>query len=105
MPRSGISALLLLLGAGNAGANITPIDPYRVYHPLHEKLTILAYHDIREDIKRDYAADPYAVSAENLTSQFTWLRDNGYTVADIGQVLDALDGKRPLPDKSVADVR
>jgi len=93
-------SLLYCLFAAPAVAE-SPFDNYQVYHPLHDDLTVIAYHDVREDIKRDFAADAYAVSAENLAMHFSWLRDNGYTVVDINDVLAALDGGRPLPEKSV----
>ena len=79
----------------------SPIAPYQVVHTLHDQLTVLAYHDVREDLRRDFAPDQYAVSAENLAMQFSWLRENHYKVVSIRQVLAALDGGRPLPPKAV----
>ena len=79
----------------------SPIAPYQVVHALHDQLTVLAYHDIREDLRRDFAPDQYAVSAENLAMQFSWLRENHYKVVSIRQVMAALDGGRPLPPKAV----
>jgi biofilm PGA synthesis lipoprotein PgaB len=102
-----ILVLMLLVPMASAFAaddgpiDSSPIDGYRVVHPLHDQLTILAYHDVREDIKRDYAADPYAISAQNMAMQFAWLRDNGYRIVALDQVLAALDGGRSLPDKAV----
>jgi biofilm PGA synthesis lipoprotein PgaB len=79
----------------------SPIAPYQVVHTLHDQLTVLAYHDVREDLRRDFAPDQYAISAENLAMQFSWLRENHYKVVSIRQVLAALDGGRPLPPKAV----
>ncbi len=78
----------------------SPIAPYQVVHTLHDQLTVLAYHDVREDLRRDFAPDQYAISAENLAMQFSWLRANHYKVVSISQVLAALDGGRPLPPKA-----
>lgn len=64
-------------------------------------LTVLAYHDVREDIKGNYAPDPFAISAENLAMQFAWLRDQNYNVVSMDEVRDALAGKRRLPERSV----
>ncbi len=64
---------------------------------LREQLTVFAYHDVREDVKRESAADQYAMSAENLAMHFAWLRDNDYKVVSLDQVLAAVAGQRPLP--------
>jgi biofilm PGA synthesis lipoprotein PgaB len=65
------------------------------------QLIVLAYHDVRENIKRNHAIDQFAVSAENMAMQFAWLRDNGYTMVNVDQVLAAIEGKRALPPKAV----
>lgn len=66
-----------------------------------QQLIVLAYHDVREDIKRNFAPDQYAISAENLAMHFAWLRDNNYTIVNVDQVIAAIEGRRPLPDKAV----
>jgi biofilm PGA synthesis lipoprotein PgaB len=95
------SGLPLAAIAGTDTVAGSPVEPYAITHPLQDRLTVLAYHDVREDIRRDFAPDQYAVSAENLAMQFSWLRDNGYKVVSVEQVLAAVQGRRPLPPKAV----
>jgi len=96
--------ILGLLGAALlAGCATLPEPALRTPTPdkVSTRLTVLAYHDVREDIKRNFAPDQYAVSAENLAMQFAWLRNNGYKVVSLDQVLAAQDGRRQLPLKPV----
>jgi biofilm PGA synthesis lipoprotein PgaB len=99
-----INNLLLLLLvmplAGLAAADKLPSAGLTAQQ-LREQLTVFAYHDVREDVKREYAADQYAISAENLAMHFAWLRDNRYNVVSLDQVLAATEGRRPLPPKAV----
>ena len=78
--------MLVLPSAGFGAAEQTAV-PGLTAQQLREQLTVLAYHDVREDVKREYAADRYAMSAENLAMHFAWLRDNDYNVVSLDQVL------------------
>jgi poly-beta-1,6-N-acetyl-D-glucosamine N-deacetylase len=60
---------------------------------------VLCYHDVREDVRVD--PDPYAVDTAELVSQFAWLKENGYRVVSLDDVLAAREGRRPLPEKAV----
>ena len=93
--------LTLVLPSAAFGAADNGTAPGLTAQQLREQLTVFAYHDVREDIKREYAADQYAMSAENLAMHFAWLRDNGYNVVSLEQVLAATSGRRPLPPKAV----
>ena len=42
------------------------------------------------------------VGAENLDAQLRWLRDGGYTVAPLSEVVAFMAGRRALPPKTVA---
>ncbi len=57
-----------------------------------------AYHDVA-DGAGDLEAD--AVTIQNLAAQFDWLRDRGYRVISIDDVLAAHRGERPLPPRAV----
>jgi biofilm PGA synthesis lipoprotein PgaB len=83
--RARLFALLLLClpGAG-WGANA-----YRV----------LCYHDVQEDVR--VVPDPFAVDTAQLVSQFAWLKENGFHVIGLDDVIAAREGKRVLPDKAV----
>ncbi len=61
----------------------------------------LAYHDVRDRVARDFDADQYTVSTENLVAHFSWLRAKGYTPVSIDDILAARDGTRVLPEKAV----
>jgi biofilm PGA synthesis lipoprotein PgaB len=79
--------LILLLAAADAASG----EPttYRV----------LCYHDVAQDV-RD-RPDPYAVDAGQLASQFAWLKENGYRVVSLDDVISAQQGRGALPDKAV----
>ena len=96
-----LMALILVLPASGVCATENLPAAGLTAQQLREQLTVFAYHDVREDIKREYAADRYAMSAENLAMHFAWLRDNDYNVVSLDQVLDALSGRRALPPRAV----
>jgi biofilm PGA synthesis lipoprotein PgaB len=62
---------------------------------------VIAYHDVKDDVAGDYDPDQYAVSTNNLIAQFTWLRDNGFRPVSFDQIIDAREGRRPLPENAV----
>lgn len=57
---------------------------------------VLCYHSFPER----YNGDPMAISAGNLATQLSWLRDQGYTALRMDDVLRAKAGKHKLPRKS-----
>lgn len=61
---------------------------------------VIAYHDVRARVAA-VDDDPYAISRENLARHFAWLRDNGYRVVSVDDVLAAREGRQPLPEKAV----
>ena len=62
---------------------------------------VIAYHDVRDDVTEDFDPDQFAVSTANLIDQFTWMRDNGFEPVSVDQIIDAQQGRRPLPDNAV----
>ena len=96
-----LCSLMVLIPLAGMAADNNALSSKALAAELREQLTIFAYHDVREDVKREYAADRYAVSAENLAMHFAWLRDNDYNVVSLDQVLMAKEGERPLPSKAV----
>jgi peptidoglycan/xylan/chitin deacetylase (PgdA/CDA1 family) len=78
-------ALALLLGAAPAADATT-------------QFVTLAFHDV-VDSPGDLAAD--AITVQNLAAYFDWLRDQGYRVVSIDDVLAAHRGERPLPPRAV----
>ena len=63
------------------------------------ELRAVAYHDVRAAAA--WGDDPYAVSASHLAQHFQWLRQQGYTVVRLEDVVAARNGGPPLPDKAV----
>jgi len=43
----------------------------------------------------------YAIPADALRQQISWLRGSGYALISLGQVLDSADRSSPLPDRAV----
>lgn len=60
---------------------------------------VLCYHDVQEDVR--VKPDPYAVDTAQLVSQFSWLKENGYHVIGMDDVVAAREGRKPLPEKAV----
>ncbi|MFM8332327.1 MAG: poly-beta-1,6-N-acetyl-D-glucosamine N-deacetylase PgaB [Candidatus Methylumidiphilus sp.] len=61
----------------------------------------LSYHDVKDAVARDASAGQTAVSVENLKLQFAWLRQQGYRVVGVDELLAARAGRKPLPNKAV----
>src|SRR3979411_278448 len=57
------------------------------------------YHDVQEDVRLN--PDPYVVDSAQLVAQFAWMKDNGYRVVSLDDVIAARGGHRALPAKAV----
>ena len=62
---------------------------------------VINYHDITPDGQFTPPFDRMGTSMPKLRSHFEWLRDNGYHVVSMQDVIDASKGRKPLPDKAV----
>ena len=60
---------------------------------------VLCYHDVQEDVR--VVPDPFAVDTAALVSQFAWLRENGYHVVRLDDVIAEREGRKALPEKAV----
>ena len=60
---------------------------------------VLCYHDVQYDPDED--PEPYTVSITEIVQQFAWLKQHGYHVINIDDLLAAQSGKRNLPNKAV----
>lgn len=60
---------------------------------------VLCYHDVQEDVR--VIPDPFAVDTAQLVAQFAWLKENGFHVISVDDVIAAREAKRALPDKAV----
>jgi len=61
----------------------------------------LCYHEVLPAASEMVPPDTVPVLLTELTDQFDWLRDNGYQVIGIDDLLRARAGGRPLPPKAV----
>jgi len=64
-------------------------------------LTVLNYHDVHDDIRDAGPSDIDAISTDHLIAHFDWLRANGFHVVSLEDVVQAMHGRRRLPDKAV----
>jgi peptidoglycan/xylan/chitin deacetylase (PgdA/CDA1 family) len=70
----------------------------RTEHPPNT-LHIIAYHDIAA--RPEELIDEYAITVDQLSAHFAWLKQQGYTAVRIDDVLAASRGERALPAKAV----
>jgi len=61
----------------------------------------LSYHDVRDDLYDDLDEDSAAVGTLNLIRHFSWLKDKGYNVVSVDDLIAAAQGGKPLPEKAV----
>ncbi len=71
-----------------------------VYAEKNEFIT-LCYHDIIEGLTDKLDPDQMAVGTDNLVAQFSWLKEHGYNIISLQDILDAQQGKKDLPEKAV----
>ncbi|RUM93951.1 MAG: poly-beta-1,6-N-acetyl-D-glucosamine N-deacetylase PgaB [Thiothrix sp.] len=65
------------------------------------KFITLCYHDIIEGLTDNLDEDQMAVGLGNLIAQFSWMKEQGYNVVSVQDILDGEQGKKPLPEKAV----
>jgi peptidoglycan/xylan/chitin deacetylase (PgdA/CDA1 family) len=82
-----IVALGLVLIAVGAATGATATD-----------FTVLAYHDVVDDAG---SLGYDSITLRNLAIQFDWLRENGYRVVSVDDLVAAQRGERPLPPRAV----
>lgn len=97
-------ALLLLLLASSAfGADdrLAALSAPLPANPPLPALTVLNYHDVRDDVRDAGRADNTVLSTDHLISHFEWLHANGFHIVSLDDVVAARRGVRPLPPKAV----
>jgi peptidoglycan/xylan/chitin deacetylase (PgdA/CDA1 family) len=62
---------------------------------------ILCYHDVFADSENAAQADSLSVSVSELVKHFSWLRDNGYRVVSVSDLIASRSGGAPLPARAV----
>jgi biofilm PGA synthesis lipoprotein PgaB len=63
------------------------------------RFTILAYHDVRD--AEAEGAGVIALRTQTLIEHFSWLREQGYRVVGLDQIVSAHEGREPLPEKAI----
>nr|WP_298123363.1 poly-beta-1,6-N-acetyl-D-glucosamine N-deacetylase PgaB [uncultured Pseudoxanthomonas sp.] len=96
--RACLSLFALLPFAAFAGDTAPATSTVEV---AGERLLVLSYHDIRDDVARKGDPDGYAVSTQNFAAHLDWLSGHDYHPVSLGEVLAASRGERALPDKAV----
>ncbi|MEE8379421.1 MAG: poly-beta-1,6-N-acetyl-D-glucosamine N-deacetylase PgaB, partial [Gammaproteobacteria bacterium] len=64
-------------------------------------VTVLSYHDVRDDVKMPLTSDALSINTTELVRQFSWLKEHGYKVVSLDDVRAAKAGHRPLPEKAI----
>ncbi len=96
-----LAMLAAWMAIGAVPALAQPVVPPGTVRARTGEFIVINYHDITEQGQYTPPFDRVAVQVAKLRQHFEWLRDNGYHVVSVQQLIDARDGKRPLPDHAV----
>ncbi|NVK21723.1 MAG: poly-beta-1,6-N-acetyl-D-glucosamine N-deacetylase PgaB [Kangiellaceae bacterium] len=97
-----ISLMMLLLFSvslksnENAKHSLEDVD-----NSLKYDFFAFCYHDVNSHTLGDLDKDSGAVNVKHLAQHFQWLKDNGYTVVSLEQIIKAKQGQYKLPEKAV----
>ena len=61
----------------------------------------LNFHNVREDVLKRDDADLYAVNSRSLAEFFDWLSHSKWHPVSLQQIIDAREGKKPLPPNAI----
>ncbi len=70
-------------------------------YAANQQFVVLNYHDIIEEEDKEPPFNRMDVCISHLEEQILWFKKNGYKIISVQNVLDAAEGRRSLPDKSV----
>ena len=65
------------------------------------ELIVLCYHSIEHDIVDKVDNDQFAVSTDNFIAHLNWLDSHGYNIVGFDDIVEANDGDKLLPEKSI----
>lgn len=60
---------------------------------------VLCYHNVLDDPLND--PEKFTTSTAELVQHFSWLKENGYNIISVDDLIDAKSGARPLPPNAV----
>lgn len=61
----------------------------------------LTFHDVRDDVAKQGDRDVYAISTQNLSQFFAWIRREGWHPIRLQDVLQAREKQQKLPEKAL----
>jgi biofilm PGA synthesis lipoprotein PgaB len=61
---------------------------------------VLSYHDVQDTVGKDQQSAQTTVSTQNLIAQFDWLKQQGWQIISLSDLLEAKAGKKSLPPKA-----
>lgn len=66
-------------------------------------VSVIMYHNFvsEKDIKSGIKYEEYSISPEDFEKDLIWLKNNGYVTITSDELLEFLEEKKPLPEKSV----
>lgn len=101
-PRAEFYRVLEVSPEGKALNFSAPIQAGTNAHGL-SNVSVIMYHNFisQSDIANGITFDDYSLDPEDFRSDLQWLRDNGYTTITSDDVIDYINGKKPLPVKAV----
>ncbi|WP_018955041.1 poly-beta-1,6-N-acetyl-D-glucosamine N-deacetylase PgaB [Thioalkalivibrio sulfidiphilus] len=88
--------LMVLLGVGHG-----PVVAQQTFTIPEGHFLALSYHDVRDDLVPGRDPDPYAVSTRRLAEWFDWMQRHGWQPVSFQQIVDAHEGRQPLPGNAV----
>ena len=104
----GFTMIIASPGGAQPTASIPPsgiatqASPLSRAEPQAGDLHIITYHEVAaDDAARRLLRDRQAVTQSTLVRHFSWLRDNGYTVVSMSQLISARSGGATLPPRAV----
>jgi biofilm PGA synthesis lipoprotein PgaB len=106
----GFGLLLLIYMACLPSHATVPLDavlktefPEDPYANDGQSFRVLCYHDARDNLRDSFQTWPErgALETSTLIEQFEWLRENGYHMVSLDNILAARNGVSKLPSKPV----
>lgn len=73
-------------------------NPANIFSHYYKTIPILCYHQFTDSGNSHH---PLVLQQEKFREQLQYLKDNNYQVLRLDELESYLDGKRPIPDKSV----
>lgn len=93
--------LLLVISFAVASARATDYIQSAINEAGQGDFIALCYHDVKPHALSEQQSAEGTVTTRHLVEHFEWLKDNGYSVVSLDEVIRAKAGQSILPDKAV----